>query len=293
MAILNDRSPVTTPVTTDALFGTAIGAAAATKASFAEMGGLEVDEQTPTGNITGAVGMLYVITTTSMSGNIDVTVPSASVGERMGVLCVTDEPDHEIIIKGAASQTINGGSAATEWSRLFIAGEIVILRCTAANTWWVEHDGRIPSVGILNENEATTPTEQNVNASTTWHAVTWTAGADSGTGDIADQSNGIITPRRDGLYALTCGATVDDIDDTETATIVLAYDKTTADQEIARDGQASGKGGYAQPLGLALVFDFTVSTHIDFFIRVYHTETGNSCVLPDWAPRWLTAVEVL
>ena len=64
------------------------------------------------------------------------------MGERVGVYVVDGDATYELILKGAASQTINGGTAATEWSRVFIANECVIFRCIAANTWIVEYDGR-------------------------------------------------------------------------------------------------------------------------------------------------------
>lgn len=46
----------------------------AQSATFALVGGLEPDAQTPSGNITGAVGKLYVITTTSMVADIDFSI---------------------------------------------------------------------------------------------------------------------------------------------------------------------------------------------------------------------------
>ena len=74
------------------------------------------------------------------------TLPAnANVGDRIGICITAGNASYELIIKPAASDTINGGSAAAEWSRLFITGETVILRCVTANSAWiVEHDGRIP-----------------------------------------------------------------------------------------------------------------------------------------------------
>ena len=106
-------------------------------------GGLNANAQTvTTADITGAVGQLYVCTIAGLTANRNLTLPSASAGEKVGVYIVDGDDAFTLILKGAASQTINGGSAATEWSRLFIAGEVVIFTCTAANTWIVERDGR-------------------------------------------------------------------------------------------------------------------------------------------------------
>ena len=120
-------------------------ATASTSATFGLMGGLETNNQTvTTTDITGAVGQLYVCTIAGLTAERSLTLPSAQVGERIGVYIVDGDATYELVVKGAASQTINGGTAATEWSRLFIQGECCVFRCVAANTWIVEYDGRIP-----------------------------------------------------------------------------------------------------------------------------------------------------
>ena len=120
----------------------------AKSATFGLMGGLIPNSQSPTtADITGAVGQFYLLAITGLTAARNLTLPSAQVGERLGVYIVDGHASNDIILQGAASQTINGGSAATEWSRVYTAGEVVIFRCTAANTWIVEYDGRIQSVG--------------------------------------------------------------------------------------------------------------------------------------------------
>ena len=117
-------------------------ATASTSATFGLMGGLETNNQTvTTTDITGAVGQLYVCTIAGLTAERSLTLPSAQVGERIGVYIVDGDATYELVVKGAASQTINGGTAATEWSRLFIQGECCVFRCVAANTWIVEYDG--------------------------------------------------------------------------------------------------------------------------------------------------------
>jgi hypothetical protein len=106
---------------------------------------LEINNQTiTTGNITGEAGQMYVCTIAGLTADRDLTLPSAQVGERIGVYIVDGDADYALVLKGAASQTINGGTAATEWSRVFIANESVTFLCIAANTWIVETDMRIP-----------------------------------------------------------------------------------------------------------------------------------------------------
>lgn len=112
--------------------------------------GLTPNAQAPVGSdITGQVGQLYVCTIAGLSDHRNLTLPSAAAGERVGVYIVDGDASFTLILKGAASQTINGGSAATEWSRLFIANEVVIFVCIAANTWIVESDGRIPQTARM------------------------------------------------------------------------------------------------------------------------------------------------
>jgi len=155
--------------------------------------------QTPVStDITGAIGQYYLITQSSQSANIDFTLPSASIGDRIGVYMVDGDDTYAVIIKGAASQTINGGSAATEWSRLFIQGETCIFRCVAANTWIIEHDGRIPCCGKVKPqtdvtgNSAGTYTVIDLSGST----------AEINIGDMVDIANDKMNIRRDGRYII-------------------------------------------------------------------------------------------
>lgn len=99
-------------------------------------------------NVTGVVGQMSALDVSGLTAARNFVLPAvAAVDDRVGVYitagCTT--AGRELIIIGDTGDTINGGSAATEWSRLFITNECVILRCTVANTAWVvEYDGRIP-----------------------------------------------------------------------------------------------------------------------------------------------------
>ena len=99
-------------------------------------------------NVTGVVGQMSALDVSGLTAARNFVLPAvAAVDDRVGVYitagCTT--AGRELIIIGNTGDTINGGSAATEWSRLFITNECVILRCTVANTAWVvDYDGRIP-----------------------------------------------------------------------------------------------------------------------------------------------------
>lgn len=108
---------------------------------------LETDVQSVVGSdVTAAAGKHYELTVSGMTADRNFILPaSAVIGSTISVKLMTDAPStFELIIKGAALVTINGGTAATEWSRLFINNEVVVFRATSATNWDVVQDGRIP-----------------------------------------------------------------------------------------------------------------------------------------------------
>jgi hypothetical protein len=66
------------------------------------------------------------------------TLPAGTAGDVVEVALTTGDDTYELILAGASGVSINGGSAATEWSRLFIDNEFVRFRCFATNDWRVE-----------------------------------------------------------------------------------------------------------------------------------------------------------
>lgn len=160
-------------------------------------GGLTPNAQTlTTADLTGAVGQLYVCTIAGLTANRNLTLPSASPGQRMGVYVADGDDTYALILIGAASQTINGGSAATEWSRVFIKGECVVFLCVAANTWIVESDARIPCRARIYL--ATSATDYFVTANTFYNVPTDTVEFDNCS--IASVANDNFVLRRGGTY---------------------------------------------------------------------------------------------
>lgn len=160
-------------------------------------GGLTPNAQTiTTADVTGAVGQLYVCTIAGLTANRNLTLPSATAGERLGVYVADGDDTYALILIGAASQTINGGSAATEWSRVFIKGECVVFLCVAANTWIVESDGRIPCQCNVTLSAAITTNSAGTAKAVEFNTETYD------TGDIYDHvTNKYMTCRRAGTYA--------------------------------------------------------------------------------------------
>jgi len=73
-----------------------------------------------------------------------------AVGDRIGILVSASNASYELIVTAASGDTLNGVAGGTGWSKLFITGEVVVMRCVAANSpWIVEQDGRIPCKMIL------------------------------------------------------------------------------------------------------------------------------------------------
>lgn len=124
------------------------------------------------------------------------TMPaSPSIGDRVSFLIQGGNASYELIIKGNTSQTINGGSGASEWSRLFITGEGATLVYVASNVWLVEFDMRKRMQALLRLSTSTNTTE----SAGTWYYPTDRAGAwtaDVNVGGIANTTNGRITARR-------------------------------------------------------------------------------------------------
>lgn len=271
-------------------------------ATFALLGGLEINttynSAADHADIAAAVGQHYMVDISALASIMNLTLPAtAAAGERVGVTITGSQNTtvgEELVIKANTGDTLNGVSAA-EWSRIFTLNETVVMKCIAANTTWVvEVDGRIPQWGILNEADATTPTEQAVNTSSTWYLVTYTAGA--GSGPMADDTNDRLNIRRDGIYTLTGGALIDDVDDNELFLTALGYDEATTfstSTEIARSSNYGVANFNALASPISIHYNATVATTKDFATYVYHKETGNTPVLPNWSPRWITAVEVL
>jgi hypothetical protein len=136
---------------------------------------------------------------TAMSGwataNRTYTMPaSPAVGDRVCILIQSGNASFALIVKGNTSQTINGGSAATEWSRLFAVGERVVLLYVASNTWIVEHDGRIQMKAMMHLSTSATGESANVWTYPTSNSGVWTVESD--VGNIGTAASDKFTARR-------------------------------------------------------------------------------------------------
>lgn len=143
-------------------------------------------------NTSMQVGKLYVVDMSSWAtADRTYTLPAvAAVGERVGVAVSAGSASYELLVTAASGDTLNGVAGGTEWSRVFITGEVVIFRCVVANsTWIVEYDGRIPC--RMEHTSTVTATSSYTNYSVSFTGATDPQSLTSGT---------TLTVRRAGYY---------------------------------------------------------------------------------------------
>lgn len=147
---------------------------------------------------TMAANTVYYVDISGYTADRTYTLPAtAAVGDIAGIIVTTGDNAFELLITAAAGDTLNGVAGGTEWSRLFITGEVVLCQCVAANaTWIVVQDGRIAMKTLL-----TITTLCDGESAATFTAPTaaatpgaWTATYD--VGNIATTASGTITARR-------------------------------------------------------------------------------------------------
>ena len=151
-------------------------------------------------NTTMAVNTLYVVDMSVWAtADRTYTLPAtAAVGDMIGIVITAGDASHELLITAASGDTLNGVSGGTEWSRLFITSEVVIMRCTVANsTWMVVQDGRkFESCRI--DTDGTTATHVFGSTKISAELATVTSNPQS----IWDATNKRLTPRRLGRYLI-------------------------------------------------------------------------------------------
>jgi hypothetical protein len=225
---------------------------------------------------TMATESFYRVDMSGWTADRNYTLPaSPTVGDRVGVMVTAGSASWELIVKGNTSQTINGGSTASEWSRLFITGEVVILRYVASNAWMVEYDGRIAQKGLLrlstapSANEAAATFVYPTSAAPT--AGVWTA--DTNIGACTDVSLGKISTRRACRANLShAGATPTNVTDQKYWGTCLEVNGNAAIQ-ILQNTLRNPLTGLARAAA-GVTFSFPMAT--DDYVRfMYRSEEGS------------------
>lgn len=145
-------------------------------------------------NLSAAVNTLYHWDISGLTADRTLTLPTtAAVGDRVAITIATGDDAFEVLITAASGDTLATIAGGTEWSRLFITGEVVVMRCIVANTTWiVEHDGRIPQYGVLEDS-----TGQTVPGDS-WTQLLFNS--QSSNSSSASHANDRLTARRAGVY---------------------------------------------------------------------------------------------
>lgn len=149
--------------------------------------------------VTMQVGKRYRGSIAAFTADRTYTLPAVFAAGDMVEVCITEGDDtYELLVTAASGDTLNGVAGGTEWSRVFITGEVVRFRGDVANSAWVvDYDGRIPQKGIV---RVTTAGTTNTGASLTSPSA---MGGYAGTADLAvgctvSTANFTITSRRGG-----------------------------------------------------------------------------------------------
>lgn len=198
----------------------------------------------PNANTTMQVGKLYVIDGAALTADRTYTLPAtAAVGDRVGVMMRAGSASYEVLLTAGSGDTLDGVAGGTEWSRIFIGGEMVVMRCVEADAAWMpEPGGRIPCRASLEEAAAT-----SLSHSTFTKISLDTENFDIGA--IADPTtNSRFNIRRSGQYLVTALVNVWGVDP-GSRIIARAYVNGAAVVELARaavpvsgTGVGSGSG---------------------------------------------------
>jgi hypothetical protein len=222
-----------------------------------------------TAGVTGVVGTMHLLDISGLTASRNFTLPAtAAVGDRVGVYITTGDDTYALIIIGDTGVTINGGSAATEWSRLFVANEFVILRCVTANTAWVVESQTLNNIYTYVRNNGSTT--QTFSGSAATDQVTTALTTVVNDPSLAwDTTNKRFNPKRRGLYQVSAG---------------VQFDTSTAAQLVQGllylNGASEIPGALASSLNYALVTaagPIYLNGSTDYVdIRVYHGSSATT-----------------
>lgn len=218
-----------------------------------------------TTDITGAIGQVYNLDLSGLTANRSLILPVASVGDTIQVNITNGDPDFGLIIKGAATVTINGGTAATEWSRLFITGESVTLRATSSTNWHVVNNGLYSYASV----HGNTGAQQDLTPAAYTKVTAWNT-PEFDIGGLWDAANSRLIPKRKGKYLISADIAVYTADQQKILTIL--YKNGTAHLLLGRGSVSTPSTDYGG-FGGAAIIEVTADT--DYFeIYVYSSGTG-------------------
>lgn len=222
-------------------------------------------------DVTAQVGTHYELDVSGLTASRNFALPTAKTGDQIRVKLTTGDADHELIIKGAATVTINGGTAATEWSRLFIDDEVVEFRATSATNWDVVHDGRIaPSMSVGNSSGASVQSIANGVDTKIASAIDTVYHNKGGLWDVTNKN---IIIRRAGQYLITGGGGLQNIVDQKRIRVMLHKDTGSGYNMEAELGRNTSSGPTNQWLTAYSGYQAPFDAGDDIALYINHTDT--------------------
>lgn len=221
---------------------------------------------------TMAVNTLYIVDMSAWAtADRTYTLPAtAAVGDRVGIMIAAGAASHELLITAHTGDTLNAIAGGTEWSRLFITGEVVIMRCVAADsTWVVEQDGRIPQKGAMFLTTDATGEAAATLGFPTSRGGAWTVATN--VGNVVDASVGKITARRAGVYNISAtGRVVSPPGDQKYFQVEIYLNNTASLQQFST--WASGTSATAVTGGVLPQYALSAG---DYVQHRYRSEEGS------------------
>lgn len=157
--------------------------------------------KTPTSsNPSVSVNQRNFINLSGLSANRNFILPAGAVGDQIQISITSGNSTFSLIVLGDSGITINGGAAATEWSRLFIKGETVTFVASSTTNWQVVVDGRIPTLARMYYSGAQISIANNTVTVATLNTILY-----DNAGGICDVANSKLIPRRTNKYLITAG----------------------------------------------------------------------------------------
>lgn len=232
-----------------------------------------------TADVTASVNTRYFANVSGLTANRNFKLPGGTAGDQIILNITTGDDTYAFIVIGDTSITINGGSTATEWSRVFIAGENVHLVATSSTNWQVVVDGRIPCKGQLTLSAADTTNTAATDTAPTWDTKVIDVG------NIGDTTNFRFNMRR-AAYVRISGSYLENssITDGFYLALVVKQNSTNVVQALTRASATSANFALPLPVKTILVAAGDTLTYY------YNTEQADRGIIND-APRSFFQVE--
>lgn len=216
-----------------------------------------------TANVTGVAGTRHILDVSGMTANRNFVLPAGVAGQEIEVNISVGDDTYALILIGDTGISINGGSAATEWSRLFITNETVRFVATSSSNWNVINDGRIPCIAVLERQAA-----QSI-ANTTATKIAFDA-APTNRGNMGDiTTNDRVNIRRSNFYVVSGFVSIGSVLDNQEFLEAELY-KNGSLFKFKRDYVATASSNlFASPEAVARG---TYSVGDYFELYIYHNE---------------------